>query len=103
MKTIWQRLRVWWWGWVCGFPREATLDLMDGIDQGDRPVLSIRLYLVLRRRRKLLTAEDLERLDAELRAGGPVQDEVIRRIGGDLRGAADEGRRIAGRYLARRN
>ena len=51
-------------------PPAAIEDYLDGADLGDHAV-----RLPPRRR---LTLEDLDRLDADFRAGGPVADAVVR-------------------------
>ena len=106
---MWQRFRLWWWERICGLPRESALDLMDGIDHGDRVTTCFRLIIVRRRCPRRAGAGDIERMDREFLAGGDKQTEIARRVLEDLGRRAKEDRRreVAHRraadYFARRN
>jgi len=106
--NLWQRLRMFRWTRLAGLSREAALDLMDGID-GDSATLSLRLGLSVLRRRRLPTADDLARMDAEFQADPERQAEVARRILEDLGRRANEKRlrgeaqQIVRQYLAGKN
>jgi hypothetical protein len=109
MKSLWQRLRLFWWTRICGFPPEAAADLMEGADLGDRPMLRFGGRRIGGRRWPhppacpgLPTVEEIERMDAEFRANSAMQKKVVDRILNDLR-REDEARRTAANYLAGRN
>jgi hypothetical protein len=100
---------MFWWTRLAGLSREAALDLMDGIDDGDSATLSLRLGLSVLRRRRLPTADELARMDAEFQADPERQAEVARRILEDLGRRANEkrlrgeARQIVRQYLAGKN
>lgn len=89
---IWRRLRRRWHQWTKGLSREAAEDLLDGLDQGEpcgRPPAARTTRAGRPGPRPpacpgLPTLGRLEALDRGLRAGGPVQQGVLRGVGRDL-------------------
>jgi hypothetical protein len=91
----WRHARRFWHMSLRRLTREAAEDLMDGIDSGDHAVLLPPRRIRPPGRRGppikppacpgLATLEDLERMDREFLAGGPVTDAVVRGVVRDLR------------------
>jgi len=84
-SDCWRRARLWWHMWLRDLSRAEAEDLMDGLDWSDYlihlPPVRLRR---LRWPRRRPSAADLDRLDADFRAGGKVRDAVVRGLARDL-------------------